>query len=540
MPSAKEYICYHGKLPTQSKTDDTVFGIRNRDTRESHSSGLYSVDDILDIMNQFRKLEPNIHPQPIHTHRNDYTEDDISGFFENDKPYQIGADESKPYEDDEEVERILHDEPEICKGNLEKRAQFFFHFLESTGKINDLDGIGDEFKYEEIPKLRTHPLWSEITRESDIPDDDTDEPSDEISDSPSSNAQSSTNTPTQSDEISDSPSSTGTPTQSDEISNFLIVKKKIVRLYNQISNNGAFDTVSQWNNFVKKPEGVYFRRLESLPRRTTTTERKYQTPKKWTLNEWEKVIAEYLEKYPENYVVHTDDEDEMELFFKKYFRPYKADNNFISSKVYTHTNELFEALTREYKDVVETHELSTPSQQSSVSRTPQSSARRLLDFSGGSKKKKTIRKRSGRKVGGSKNKKSSPKPKPKISNKNKRSGRTRRNNKKGGGLVSSKGYKNDIEKLQTDISLFKQFISNSQSEANRLRAEISKKEKKCPKVKGRPVECYNVPIDELKIKLEVENNLISHYQQTLATQKQELSKLQAEYEEIKKLGFERV
>ncbi len=531
-PSAKEHICYHGKLPTESKTDNTVFGIGNRDTRESHSSGLYSVDDILDIMNQFRKLEPNTYPQPIRTHRDDYTYEDIQSIADilNDTLYEIQADESKPIEYDEEEDRILLDEIEICKGDLEKRAKFFFDYLESTGRINDLDGIGGEFKYEEIPKLRTHPLWSVITKESDISlEDQSSLELHRLSSPPVSPRASPSFDADISIQQAESPST------DIDIPNYLIIKRKIVRVYNEISNNGTFeDSVAEWNDSVRI--NTFYGGLSELPRKNGV----FKLPKKWTLNEWEKVIAEYLKQYPENYVIGTDDEEEQQLFYKKYFRPYQLDNNLISNKVYTNRSKLVEALTREYKDIVEPRELSTPSQQSSVSSTPQSSARRRLEFAGGSKKQKTIKKRSGRKVGGSKKKKSSPKPKTKISNKNKRSGRTRRNNKKGGGLVSSKGYKNDIEKLQTDISLFKQFISNSQSEANRLRAEISKKEKKCPKVKGRPVECYNVPIDELKIKLEVENNLISHYQQTLATQKQELSKLQAEYEEIKKLGFERV
>ncbi len=336
-PSAKEHICYYGKLPTESETDNTVFGIGNRETRESHSSGLYSVDDILDIMNQFRKLEPSKYPEPFHTHRDEYTYEDIQNIADilNDTLYEIQDDERKPYEPDAEGEQL--DELELCKGNLEKRARFFFDYLARQDARNNLDNVNEnvEFKYEYIPQLRTHPLWSVITRESDIPLD-----------------------------------------------------QSSLELHRLSSTSSPISP--SWGSPIRSAE-------------------------------------------------------------------------------------------------------------SSVSSTPQSSPRRRLEFTGGSKKQKTIKKRSGRKVGGSKKKKSSPKPKTKISNKNKRSKRTRRNNKKGGGLVSSKLYKNDIEKLQTDISLFKQFISNSQSEAKKLKDEISKKEKKCPKVKGRPVECYNMPIDELKI-----------------------------------------
>jgi len=371
-PSAKEHICYHGKLPTESKTDNTVFGIGNRDTRESHSSGLYSVDDILDIMTQFRKLEPSKYPEPIHSQ---YTYEDIQSIADilNDTLYEIQDDEGKPYEPDAEGQEQL-DELELCKGDLAKRAKFFFDYLARQDARNNLDNVNEnvEFKYEYIPQLRTHPLWSVITRESDIPLDQS--------------------------------------------------SLELHRL-----SPPSSPTSPSWGSPIRSAES-------SAPNSPVVR----NSPRIWD---------------------------------------------------------------------------------------------------GGSKKKKTIKKRSGRKVGGSKKKKSSPKPKTKISNKNKRSGRTRRNNKKGGGARQSTQYKNDIEKLQTDISLFKQFISNSQSEANILRAEISKKEKKCPKVKGRPVKCYNVPIDELKIKLEVENNIISHYQQTLATQKQKLSEVSKQYEEIIEKGY---
>jgi len=175
-----DIICYKGVIPTNAD-NDLAFQNYSNVMFESHKSGLYSIDDFVELMERFREINDDF-PEPIDEERDVYTESDIENFAVSLKeiPFEIRQDDSDSAQKLEE-----------CKVDLDKRAKSFVKYItERHQNVDDrglnelesmlsseginIDELDDYVNYvqihkDNIPNLRTSPFWGHFKEEMLIP-----------------------------------------------------------------------------------------------------------------------------------------------------------------------------------------------------------------------------------------------------------------------------------------------------------------------------------------------------------------------------------